>query len=85
MASSNRGLFGLFAQRHEGAEHSVIGVMRIAAAGVWKEEHRASGQSGLRETQLEAVQGDQVREQHAEDRHSQKGDRFWTVSPDFPF
>ena len=63
----------------------MIGVVRVAAAGVWQEEDPAARQSGLSKTQLEAVGGDHVREQHAEDRDTQQGDCLGPVSPDLPF
>jgi hypothetical protein len=36
------GLFGLLAQRNKRTEHAVIGVVRVAAAGIWQEEHPAA-------------------------------------------
>lgn len=79
------GLFGLFTQRDKRAEHSIIGVMCIPAAGVGQEEDPTTRQAGLRETQLEAVDVDHVGEQHTEDRDPQEGDRLRAVSPDLPF
>ena len=63
----------------------MIGVVRVAAAGVGQEEDPAAPHSGLSKTQLEAADGDHVREQHAEDRDAQEGDCLWPVSPDLPF
>lgn len=68
ISSRGRRLSGQFPQQDERTQHSMIGVMRIAAAGIWQEEDAATRQACLRETQLEAVYVDLAGEQHAEDR-----------------